>query len=176
LDRFRAPLASINARAAIGSGWASRSINVTPKQERFVEEYLIDLNATQAATRAGYSAKTANEQGARLLANVSVRSALEVAMTKRSEKTGIDAEYVLQTIVQTMERCKQATPVLDKRGDPVMVETADGGMAPAYTFEPNAVLKGAELLGKHLKLWTDKMEHSGSIGIADAIRQGKAEQ
>ena len=46
---------------------------MTTKQQRFVEEYLIDLNATQAAIRAGYSAKTANEQGARLLANVSVR-------------------------------------------------------------------------------------------------------
>ena len=45
---------------------------LTPKQERFVEEYLIDLNATQAAIRAGYSAKTAEAQGSRLLSNVNV--------------------------------------------------------------------------------------------------------
>ena len=49
---------------------------MTAKQERFVEEYLIDLNATQAAIRAGYSPKTANEQGARLLAKVSVQTAI----------------------------------------------------------------------------------------------------
>ena len=45
---------------------------LTPKQTRFVDEYLVDLNATQAATRAGYSAKTANEQGSRLLAKVAI--------------------------------------------------------------------------------------------------------
>ena len=49
---------------------------LTAKQQRFCEEYLIDLNATQAAVRAGYSAKTANEQGSRLLTNVSVASAI----------------------------------------------------------------------------------------------------
>ena len=54
--------------------------DLTPKQEAFVAEYLIDLNATQAATRAGYSAKTANEQGSRLLANVNVSQAVQQAM------------------------------------------------------------------------------------------------
>lgn len=69
---------------------------LTPKQHRFVAEYLIDLNATQAAIRAGYSAKTANEQGARLLANVSVRSALQAAMKARSDRTEITQDRVLQ--------------------------------------------------------------------------------
>jgi phage terminase small subunit len=73
---------------------------LTPKQQRFVEEYLIDLNATQAATRAGYSAKTANEQGARLLANVSVRSAIEQAKAERSERTHITQDRVLQELAR----------------------------------------------------------------------------
>lgn len=69
---------------------------LTPKQQRFVEEYLIDLNATQAAIRAGYSVKTANEQGNRLLANVSVQNAISQAMQARSERTNITADGVLK--------------------------------------------------------------------------------
>ena len=83
----------------------------THKQQCFVEEYLIDLNATQVAIRAGYSEKTANEQGSRLLANVSVAAAIEEAMAERSERTKVTQDYVLETIVETVERCKQASPV-----------------------------------------------------------------
>jgi phage terminase small subunit len=71
---------------------------LTPKQETFVREYLIDLNATQAAIRAGYSAKTAKQQGARLLTNVDVSTALTEAKTARSEKTQINAEWVLNRL------------------------------------------------------------------------------
>jgi phage terminase small subunit len=137
---------------------------LTARQQRFVEEYLLDLNATKAAERAGYSAKTANEQGCRLLANVSVAKAVQAAMDKRSEKTGITTDYVLQTIVETIERSKQAKPVTYKNGDPVMVETPEGQLRPAYTFDAGAVLKGAELLGKHLKLFTEKTELTGAGG------------
>lgn len=58
-------------------------------------EYLVDLNATQAAIRAGYSAKTAQEQSSRLLSNVIVEAAIAKAQAKRAEKTGINAEWVL---------------------------------------------------------------------------------
>lgn len=73
---------------------------LTPKQERFTQEYLIDLNATQAAIRAGYSERTANEQGARLLANVSVRSAIEAAKAARAERTHITQDRVLQELAR----------------------------------------------------------------------------
>lgn len=69
---------------------------LTAKQKKFVSEYLIDLNATQAAIRAGYSAKTANEQGARLLANVSIQEAIQKAMSKREQRTEITQDMVLQ--------------------------------------------------------------------------------
>ncbi|MFB5761039.1 terminase small subunit [Paenibacillus medicaginis] len=69
---------------------------LTAKQKLFIKEYLVDLNATQAAIRAGYSAKTANEQGARLLANVSVQAAIQVAMDKRAAKLEITADMVLE--------------------------------------------------------------------------------
>ena len=74
--------------------------NLTPKQQRFVEEYLIDLNATQAAIRSGYSEKTANEQGSRLLVNVSISEAIAEAQNKRAEQTQIDAAYVLRRLVE----------------------------------------------------------------------------
>ncbi|AWL07590.1 terminase small subunit [Massilia oculi] len=129
-------------------------MSLTDKQQRFVAEYLIDLNATQAAIRAGYSAKTANEQGSRLLANVSVAAAIQAAMNQRTERTQVDADYVLRTIVDTIERCKQAEPVRDR----------DGEATGEYKFDASAVLKGAELLGKHLKMFTDKTELTGANG------------
>lgn len=139
------------------------------KQAMFVTEYLIDLNATQAAIRAGYSSGTAYSQGQRLLKHVEVAAAIQAAMNYRSERTEITADYVLQSIVSTMERCKQVEPVFDRKGDAVMVETPNGGDAQAFTFNAAGVLKGAELLGKHLKLFTDKIEHSGEIGMPDIV-------
>lgn len=71
---------------------------LTEKQKRFVEEYLVDLNATQAAIRAGYSPKTANEQGARLLVNVSIQQALQKAMKDREQRTVVTADRVVQEL------------------------------------------------------------------------------
>lgn len=138
--------------------------DLTPKQKRFVEEYLVDANATQAATRAGYSAKTANEQGSRLLANVGVSKAIQLRMDKRSKRVEITADYVLTTIVETIERCKQATPVEEfDHSFKEMVKTGE------WKFEHGAVLKGCELLGRHLKLFTDKIEHSGKFTLEDLV-------
>lgn len=73
---------------------------MAPKQQRFIEEYLVDLNATQAAIRAGYSAKTAKQQGARLLTNVYVAQALAEAQEKRSERTEITQDMVLRELAK----------------------------------------------------------------------------
>jgi len=73
---------------------------LTPKQARFVEEYLVDLNATQAAIRAGYSAKTAYSAGQRLLKDVDVAEAISAAQAKRSERTQITADQVLQELAK----------------------------------------------------------------------------
>ena len=108
-------------------------MSLTPKQERFVAEYLIDLNATQAAIRAGYSEKTAQMIGSENLAKPMVAAAVAAAVAKRSERTEITQDYVLALIVDTAERCKMASD-----------------------YNPNAVLKGAELLGRHLAMFTDK--------------------
>lgn len=73
---------------------------LTAKQRAFVREYLIDLNATQAATRAGYSAKTAQQQGARLLSNVLVAAAISAAQKARAQRTDITADRVLKELAK----------------------------------------------------------------------------
>lgn len=70
--------------------------SLSPKQAMFVKEYLVDLNGTQAAIRAGYSAKTADVQASRLLANAKVQAAIQEAMSKRSERVEITADMVLE--------------------------------------------------------------------------------
>ena len=70
------------------------------KQRRFVEEYLVDLNATQAAIRAGYSVRTAKSQGQRLLTNVDVAAAITKAQEKRSTRTGITQDRVLAELAK----------------------------------------------------------------------------
>ncbi len=144
---------------------------LTPKKRLFAKAYLAtpDLNATQAAIEAGYSKKTAHSQGPRLLEDVGVRALIQEGMDKRAAKLDISADYVLSTIHETIERCKQVKPVINRKGEHVRCEDRDGNMVPAYAFDANAVLKGSELLGKHLKLFTEKHEHAGKDG-------GKIEQ
>lgn len=134
------------------------------KQKQFVREYLIDRNATQAAIRCGYSEKTASVQGCRLLTNAKIKAAVDKGQRKRAERTEIDQDYVIEAVVDTLERCQQARPVLDRKGDQVYVEGPEGDIVPAYTFEAGSVLRAAELLGKNLRMFTDRTEHSGPDG------------
>lgn len=137
---------------------------MTPKQEAFVREYLVDLNATQAAIRAGYSAKNADKIGPELLGKTRVREAIEAGKKELAERVQVNQEYVIKTILETIERCRQATPVTDKTGKPIMAETENGTLAPVYAFDAKNVLKGAELLGKHLGIFIEKRELTGKDG------------
>lgn len=91
---------------------------LTPKQERFVTEYMVDLNATQAAIRAGYSEKAAHVQCAKLLKNSEIIAAIDVAKVDRSERTGVDADYVLRRLIDEAE------------ADLADIYTEDGGLKP----------------------------------------------
>lgn len=142
------------------------SKQLTPKQQRFVDEYLIDLNATQAAIRAGYSAKTACGIGWENLTKPDIADAIVKAQEKRTERTEITQDYVIKTIIDTIERCNQASPVLDRHGDTVLGEASDGTLNPIYKYDATNVLKGSELLGKHLGMFTDKVEVSGGMAIS----------
>ena len=101
----------------------------------FCKEYLIDLNATQAAIRAGYSEKTASETGSENLRKPRIVEKIQELMSKRAQKVEISSETVLNGILDVIDRNKE--------------------------IDDKTVLKGYELLGKHLKLFTDKVEHSG---------------
>lgn len=143
---------------------------LTAKQTAFVDEYLVDLNATQAAIRAGYSQKTAKAIGTENLSKPAIALAIQKAMAARAERTELSQDYVLSGILDTVERCKQARPVLDRRGNPVMVETPQGEMTPAYTFDPSPALRGYELLGKHLGMFGEREEAESRDNLADALR------
>lgn len=132
--------------------------SLTDKQKVFAQEYIKTLNGAEAYRNAGYAGKNAHILAANLLAKPHVRSHIQELMNDRSERTGIDADYVLEAIQETVERCRQAEPVLDKKGNQVFCTTPDGKTAAAFMFDSRGVLKGAELLGKHLKLFTDVNE------------------
>ena len=121
---------------------------LTPKQEAFVREYLVDLNATQAAIRAGYSAKTAYSIGDENLKKPEIANAIKEAMDARAARTELTADYVLNGIRALVERCIQAEPVRDAEGSPT----------GEYKFEPAPALRGYELLGKHLGLFPNKVD------------------
>lgn len=133
----------------------SDEIKLTAKQEMFVKEYLVDLNATQAAIRAGYSKDTAYSIGHENLKKPEISTAIAKAFAERSQRVEVTADYVLSTIVETIERCKQEVePIYEGRGK-------DREFTGEFEFNAAAVLKGSELLGKHLKMFTDKVELSG---------------
>jgi len=134
--------------------------DLTAKQKQFVAEYLIDLNATAAAVRAGYAKRSAEVEGHRLLRNAKVAAEIAKARTERCNRTQITADYVLCKLQDIAERCTQAEPVLDKEGN----ETGE------YKFDASGANRALELLGKHLKLFTDKTEVTGKDGDALTIR------
>lgn len=126
---------------------------LTDKQARFCEEYLIDLNATQAAIRAGYSEKTANEQGARLLANVSVQEKIAELKAERAKRTEITQDSVIQELAAVARAEVKGVRAVDK-------------------------LKALELLGKHLGMFVERYEVNAAEiekRIAEAREQGKKE-
>lgn len=122
-------------------------MSLTAKQQRFVEEYLIDLNATQAAIRAGYSADTAAEMGYENLRKPQIAEAVTAAKRERSERTQIDADYVLRQAVKLHERCMQEVdPVLDRRGQQIRDDLGN----PLFEFNASGAAKALELVGKHV--------------------------
>lgn len=138
----------------------------TAKQAKFIKEYLIDLNASQAAARAGYSKKSSGEEGARLLSNVRVSAEIKAEMAKREKRTEVTQDYVISIILDTIKRCQQAEPVLDRKGNHVLIENAKGKMVPAYVFEPRSIMKGAELLGKHVGIFEKDNKQKQSADAA----------
>lgn len=151
--------------------------NLTPKQQRFVEEYLIDLNATQAAIRAGYSEKSAQEIGAENLSKPMVAKAIQEALQERKERVQIDSDYVLKRLVEidqmdVLDIMDDQMKILPLRDWPKVwrqyisnienLELTDADGVFKKIKWPDKV-KNLELLGKHVSVgaFKDKIEHSG---------------
>lgn len=137
---------------------------VNAKQKRFCDEYLVDCNATQAAIRAGYSARTANEQAARLLANVSIKAYIDEKMERLHNERTADAQEVLEYLTAVM-RGQQTEQTLISIGD---------GVQKIGNIEVGARdrLKAAELIGKRFGLFKEGLELAGVLPVVIA---GEAE-
>ena len=117
---------------------------LTEKQKRFCEEYLIDLNATQAAIRAGYKAKTARSQGQRMLTKVDIQRRIADLMKERSDRTALTSDSVLQELSRI-------------------------AMAENVEITGKEKLKALELLGKHLGLFSTGSDNSAALEKLDEV-------
>lgn len=136
---------------------------MTPKQQRFVEEYLVDLNATKAAIRAGYSEATAYSIGNENLSKPEIAEAIAAAAAARSQRTAINADYVLSQAVKLHERCMQEVdPVVDRRGQQIRDDLGN----PLFEFNATGAAKALELVGKHIAIqaFREKVDHTSSDG------------
>ena len=146
---------------------------LTPKQQAFVREYLVDLNATQAAIRAGYSKNGASVTASKLLAIAKVRAEIDKAKLSRAQSTELSAEFVLRELKKIAE--SDPAGLLGKNGYLLPLNEVpedvrktissvemggDGGTRIKFWSKTQAL----DLLGKHLKLFTDKTELSGPDG------------
>lgn len=152
---------------------------LTEKQQRFVDEYLIDLNATQAAIRAGYSVKTANEQGCQNLAKLSIQQAIAEKMAERSKRTGINQDRIVLELAKIA--FVKMTDIVDEEGrirpdatddDLSCIESVKykesssmNGDSVEREVKISSKLKALELLGKHLGMWNDKIDVNVAIPV-----------
>ncbi|KLU66318.1 terminase small subunit [Desulfosporosinus acididurans] len=151
---------------------------LTPKQQRFVEEYLIDLNATAAAIRAGYSPDTAKEIGCENLSKLNVRAYVDIALAERSKRTGVNAEVV----VRELARIALANPARVVAEDGSIIDGASeddlaaiqaikvktkqtkAGVEVEREIRFSDKNKALELLGKHLGMFIERKELTGKDG------------
>jgi len=134
---------------------------MTAKQRRFCDEYLIDLNATQAAIRAGYSSKYANTNVSKLLQNTSIKEFIKKRMDEKEKQLIADQDEVLRYLTSVLRGESQSTEIV--------VEGVGDGCSEARTMqkEPSEKdrLKAAELLGKRYSLFSDKVDVNGAIPV-----------
>ncbi len=133
--------------------------DLTPRQNRFVSEYLIDLNATQAAIRAGYAPGSARQHACRLLARDNIKKAVSMAMAKRQARTELTADEVIEDLRELRDICMGRKPV---KVMTIVKNAREGTAEPVEVegvmFEPASANRALELLGKHMKLFTDRMD------------------
>ena len=126
------------------------------KQKQFCEEYIIDLNGTQAAIRAGYSGKTANRIASELLSKLDIQEYICELKNKRSERVKYSKDELMRDILEVKNRCMQANPVLDKEGNETGV----------WKFVSNGANKALDMLAKHVGFYeTDNKQKAFNISV-----------
>lgn len=143
---------------------------LTDKQDLFCLEYLKDLNATQAAKRAGYSEKTAYSIGSELLKKPEILTRIKEAMDERSKNTMVDATYVVEGFKEVFNRCMQKVPVMkwDYEQKAMVQETAideDGNEVGVWEFDSVGANKALEMMGRHLAMFTDKTKGDSKMEV-----------
>lgn len=140
----------------------------------FIDEFMIDRNGTEAAKRAGYAPRSAAVTACRLLKDPKIMSEIDRRTTAQSKRLNITSDQVLQNIVDIGDRCMQRWPMMRGQGkerkqvkEYVTTEDGEEVLADVFEFDSQGALKAQELLGKHLKLFTDKteVEHTGGVTL-----------
>lgn len=157
---------------------------MTEKQKRFVEEYLIDLNATQAAIRAGYSSRNADKIGHELLGKTRVSDAISKAMAERSKRTGISQDRVLFELARI--GFAKITDVVDPDTAKIKTDASEDDLAciQSIKIKPNEFGTEREVrlydkksalvdLGKHLGMFKDKIDLNADLDLNITIDYGE---
>ena len=144
---------------------------ITPKQQRFCDEYLVDLNAKQAAIRAGYSEKTATVQGSRLLTNDNVKEYINERMKEKEAALIADQDEVLKYLTSVLRGESRASVVVVESTGDFMSEARELQKAP----DEKERLKAAELLGKRYSLFTDKVQQEVDMDLTITVDYGEEE-
>lgn len=144
------------------------SRKLTAKESLFCREYLIDLNASKAAIRAGYSQKTAGIIGFENLKKPKIQNTIQELQNKRAERLDISSDWVLKSLVANYEVCtgKRKTSV----------NTEDGVVESIIDYNANGANKCLELVGRHLGMFNDKLDVKGEIRLSDLHDQMKQRQ
>ena len=128
------------------------------RQELFCQEYVVDYNGTQAAIRAGYSEKSARQHSVKMLSNASILARVRELQSEQVERLAVSQDYVVMQLIDTYNCCREPSPV--REYDAESGEWVETGM---YQFDSKGALRALELLGKHLGMYNDKLQISGSI-------------
>lgn len=151
-------------------------MKLNERQQRFIDEYIIDLNATQAAIRAGYSKRTAYSQGQRLLKNVEIKSAIDKRMQEKTDELIMKQDEILVRLSEQARReavdhqvVVVEKPSFDENGNFLGVEKKPE-VVEVPTQNKDAI-KALELLGKRYMMWTDKQQVDvvGAVQFVDDI-------
>ncbi len=134
---------------------------LTDKQEQFCLEYLVDLNGTKAAERAGYSPTSAYSIASENMRKPEILTRIKALMDERSKETMVDATFVVEGFKDVFNRCMQRVPVMvfdyeEKRMVQKTEEDEEGNEQGVWEFDSMGANKALEMLGKHLAMFTDK--------------------